>query len=245
MKLSVITVTYNNAAGLDDTLKSLSVLKNKPYEVIIIDGASKDNTPTIVDKYRHYLNIIFISEKDKGIYDAMNKGKHLAKGELLHYLNAGDCVSGEVYDSLAQPCLLNVRLFENKLLLGECSLSHSGTSYCHQGIIFPREHPDYNLTYRLCADYNLISTLYPYGLDLLPRLGEGYIIYDMSGVSANKRLRRDLELASIMYNNNKTIFYKALPVFIIKLFFPKILRRTIRKFLFKLSSKFKVDRRNV
>ncbi|MGF1923394.1 MAG: glycosyltransferase family 2 protein [Bacteroidia bacterium] len=88
-KLSIVTIVYNNAAGIERTM--LSVL-NQTYtniEYIIIDGASTDGTKEIVQKYGERLTK-FISEPDKGLYDAMNKGLALATGDYVLFMNSGD-----------------------------------------------------------------------------------------------------------------------------------------------------------
>ncbi|TKC03425.1 glycosyltransferase family 2 protein [Pedobacter cryotolerans] len=93
-KLSVITIVYNNAKDIERTM--LSVL-NQTYsniEYILIDGASTDGTKDIIYKYKDRL-AQFISEPDKGIYDAMNKGLALATGDYVLFMNSGD----EIYDS--------------------------------------------------------------------------------------------------------------------------------------------------
>lgn len=87
--LSVITIVYNNVKDIERTM--LSVL-NQTYpniEYIIIDGASKDGTKDIIYNYKHRL-AQFISEPDKGIYDAMNKGMALATGDYILFMNSGD-----------------------------------------------------------------------------------------------------------------------------------------------------------
>ncbi len=87
--LSVITVVFNNVKDIDRTI--LSVL-NQTYpkiEYIIIDGKSTDGTVEIIEKYRERL-AVFISEKDAGIYDAMNKGLALATGDYVIFMNSGD-----------------------------------------------------------------------------------------------------------------------------------------------------------
>jgi glycosyltransferase involved in cell wall biosynthesis len=93
-KLSVITIVYNNVKDIERTM--LSVL-NQSYaniEYIIIDGASTDGTKDIIYRYKDRL-AQFISEKDKGIYDAMNKGLSLATGDYLLFMNSGD----EIYST--------------------------------------------------------------------------------------------------------------------------------------------------
>lgn len=89
MKLSIITVCYNNKAGLEKTLISVAGQTCKDFEYIIIDGASTDGS---VDLLKQYSDIIDykISEKDNGIYNAMNKGIKYAHGEYCLFLNSGD-----------------------------------------------------------------------------------------------------------------------------------------------------------
>ena len=88
-KFSVITVVFNGAKVLEDTIKSVISQGYKDLEYIIIDGGSSDSTSVIIDKYRQYITCC-ISEKDSGIADAMNKGIAHSSGELLNFLNAGD-----------------------------------------------------------------------------------------------------------------------------------------------------------
>lgn len=88
-KFSIITVTYNAEKVLEDTIQSVIAQTYHHIEYIIIDGASKDSTQAIIEKYRPYIHLA-VSEPDKGIYDAMNKGLALATGDYLCFLNAGD-----------------------------------------------------------------------------------------------------------------------------------------------------------
>jgi glycosyltransferase involved in cell wall biosynthesis len=88
MKVSIITATYNSAATVLDTLKSVANQDYKNIEHIIIDGVSKDNTIEIIKNFGHSGPILI--EKDKGIYDAMNKGIALATGDIVAILNSDD-----------------------------------------------------------------------------------------------------------------------------------------------------------
>lgn len=91
-KLSVITIVYNNAAAIERTMLSVLNQSYKNIEYIVVDGASTDGTLNIIKKYENRLARL-ISEKDKGIYDAMNKGLALATGDYVLFMNSGD----EVY----------------------------------------------------------------------------------------------------------------------------------------------------
>ena len=88
-KFSIITVTFNAGAVLEDTIQSVITQSYKNIEYIIIDGASKDSTLAIVERYRDRIHMV-VSEPDKGLYDAMNKGLKLATGDYVCFLNAGD-----------------------------------------------------------------------------------------------------------------------------------------------------------
>ncbi len=92
-KLSVITIVYNNAAAIERTMLSVLNQSYKNIEYIVIDGASTDGTLTIVKQYEKRLAKL-ISEKDKGIYDAMNKGLAQASGDYVLFMNSGD----EIYE---------------------------------------------------------------------------------------------------------------------------------------------------
>ena len=88
-KFSIITVTYNAGKVLEDTIQSVVFQTYRNVEYIIVDGGSKDNTLDVVHKYQERISKV-ISEPDKGLYDAMNKGIRMATGDYLCFLNAGD-----------------------------------------------------------------------------------------------------------------------------------------------------------
>jgi glycosyltransferase involved in cell wall biosynthesis len=88
MKISVITATYNSSATVKDTLTCIRAQDHPDIEHLIIDGGSTDNTAEIVASYPHVAK--WISEKDNGLYDAMNKGIRLATGEIIGILNSDD-----------------------------------------------------------------------------------------------------------------------------------------------------------
>lgn len=90
MKLSLITPSYNSALTISRTIDSVIAQNYSDLEYIIIDGGSSDKTAEIVASYQDRLKINFISEPDKGIYDAMNKGIKLATGDVIGILNSDD-----------------------------------------------------------------------------------------------------------------------------------------------------------
>lgn len=96
MKISIVTVCFNSAATMGDTLQSVAAQSHSDIEHIVIDGASKDGTLEVIRRKGAHVSRL-VSEPDKGIYDAMNKGAALATGEVVAFLNSDDCyVDGHV-----------------------------------------------------------------------------------------------------------------------------------------------------
>ena len=91
MKLSVITINYNNCDGLRKTIESVVNQTWRDFEYIIIDGGSTDGSVDVIKQYADKIDY-WVSEPDKGIYNAMNKGIDVAKGEYCIFINSGDCL---------------------------------------------------------------------------------------------------------------------------------------------------------
>lgn len=90
MKLSIITVNYNDAEGLERTIQSVVSQTFRDFEFIIIDGGSTDGSVGVIKKYESHIDYC-VSEPDGGIYPGMNKGLRQAKGEYVNFMNGGDC----------------------------------------------------------------------------------------------------------------------------------------------------------
>ncbi|HWK05338.1 MAG TPA: glycosyltransferase family 2 protein [Puia sp.] len=100
--ISIITVVYNGAATFERTIRSVIGQTYSPFEYIIVDGGSKDGTQAIIDTYKEHI-AKYVSEPDKGVYDAMNKGIGMASGEWLFFLGADDILyDDEVLASVAR-----------------------------------------------------------------------------------------------------------------------------------------------
>jgi len=93
MKISIITATFNSAATIRDTLQCIATQQYNNIEHIIVDGISRDNTLEIVNQFPHVARVV--SEKDKGIYDAMNKGILQSEGDVIGILNSDDFYSSD------------------------------------------------------------------------------------------------------------------------------------------------------
>ncbi len=96
MKLSIITINYNNKTGLEKTILSVMSQTSHDYEWVIIDGGSTDGSKEVISDLNNHFNLgYWCSEPDKGIYNAMNKGIAHTTGDYLHFLNSGDCLVDE------------------------------------------------------------------------------------------------------------------------------------------------------
>ncbi len=103
MKLSIITINYNNASGLEKTMQSIFSQTSQEFEYIVIDGGSTDGSVEIIKNQESRIknqqsvsaDFHWISEKDNGIYHAMNKGICMAQGEYVQFVNSGDCLAND------------------------------------------------------------------------------------------------------------------------------------------------------
>ena len=101
MKISIITITYNSASSLQRALDSVQSQTYKDIEHVIIDGASTDGTRKLIEAYaKQHKNVKWVSEKDNGIYDAINKGIRLATGDVIGFLHSDDMLYS--VDSIGQ-----------------------------------------------------------------------------------------------------------------------------------------------
>lgn len=174
-KFSIITVTYNAEKVLEDTIQSVISQTYHRIEYIIVDGASKDGTAAIIDRYRSRIHTV-VSEPDKGLYDAMNKGIALASGDYLCFLNAGDCFHA---DNTLQQMVHSINGSElPDILYGETAIVDAnrhflhmrrlstpaqlnwksfrqGMLVCHQAFFAKRTLAvNYDLKYRFSADFD-------------------------------------------------------------------------------------------
>jgi glycosyltransferase involved in cell wall biosynthesis len=173
--ISVVTVCFNSEMTIENTILSVLSQEFQDFEHIIIDGQSTDSTLQIIQKYQHYPNLKCYSEKDKGIYDAMNKGLQKANGKFIHFLNADDVLlSPSIYRTVAEKLKDESTLYHAKLkyihrdgrvrILGHPIQKNDlrfGLKGIHQPATFfsRRNFQNYglfDLKYRISADYDLI-----------------------------------------------------------------------------------------
>lgn len=94
MRLSIVTINRNNATGLEKTMRSVASQSVKDFEYLVVDGASTDESVEVIKRLEsEFAHLKWVSEPDKGIYNAMNKGLRMASGDYVQILNSGDCLA--------------------------------------------------------------------------------------------------------------------------------------------------------
>lgn len=235
MKISLITVCYNSAKTIEDTIKSVVVQSYPNIEYIIIDGGSTDGTIDIIKKYSDKI-FKFISEPDQGIYDAMNKGIHLATGEVIGIINSDDFYYGgsvlynvmkEFEDSDADIVYGDIiyvdRLDKKKQVrywktgkYKEKKL-HSGWIIPHPGLFIKKEIYNkfglFNLDFKIAADYELILRFLLKGIkvryipEIIVSMREGG--YSASGLRRRRAGWKELKKAWQVNNMHTPVFFVA------------------------------------
>ena len=172
-KISIITVVYNSEKYIRRTIESIVGQDYPAIEYIIIDGKSKDTTMQIVNEYRDRIAVI-VSEPDKGLYDAMNKGLRLATGSYVLYINSGDALSSptllsDIFNNV--PADSDVIYGDTQITDEEGNILHNrrhrppeqltwrdykrGMLVCHQSFIAKRTLcNEYDTQYRYAADFD-------------------------------------------------------------------------------------------
>lgn len=205
MKVSIITVCYNAADTIEETIKSVLAQTYKNIEYIIIDGQSTDGTLGIIRRYRDQIAVV-VSEKDCGIYDAMNKGIQAATGEIVFFLNADDVFYNEIIiEEIANVFIKHdidilygdvVLLDEEKTVIKRHSLLDKmyflHNTICHQAV-FSRARVFkqcglFNTAFKLSADYEwLLRVLFKFQRRSL-YVEVPIAVYNTKGRSGNKDL---------------------------------------------------------
>ena len=179
--ITIVTVSYNAVNCIEKTILSVLEQKYTNIEYIIIDGGSTDGTIDILKKYEHKITT-WISEPDKGIYDAMNKGIKLATGQWINFMNCGDSfVDEHVLSKLSEYFVK-----ENEIIYGNMykkigkdlydvkaynlDILNNHMPFCHQSTfvqtILTKNNP-FDTKYKFVADYNMFYNLYKKGHNFL------------------------------------------------------------------------------
>lgn len=202
MKLSIVTICLNDLKGLKRTLGSLEEQTRSDFEQWVIDGGSTDGTPELLTGYRPAWALGWISERDGGLYDAMNKGLARSTGEYVWFLNSGDyCVDGTSVEKILAALEANPGIdmlygrvwyeseFGRRPVGGPVSARDfdAGMPVCHQGVIYRtdllRRRP-YPTDWRLISDWIVTRDLFREGARA-QFLDTFLAVYDLGGASAD------------------------------------------------------------
>ena len=228
-KVSIIVVSLNTKNDFLETIESINNQTYKNYEIIVIDGKSDDGTVDEINKIKHKLSS-FIVEKDDGIYDAMNKGIAIAKGEWIIFLNSGDVF----FENFTLENIFKEELSDKDIIFGNTVVKNSDYKYitigkyfefdtivmpfCHQSSFVKTSYLKenlFNLDFQLSSDFNLF-----YNFLLLKkiffRLNMPFTIVKSGGVADKKRQQVYSDNISIMKIHNKKI--NILRIYILKFF---------------------------
>lgn len=204
MKFSIITVNYNDATGLEKTIKSVLSQTYAHFDFVIIDGGSSDNSKAIIEQYQDKISY-WVSEKDSGVFNAMNKGIRAAKGEFVIFMNAGDIFYDANVLQKADPVVTDefAIYYGNNVKKGPTSerlktypekLHFSffySSSINHQSTFIKKSLFDdyfyYNEDYKIASDweffiYTICHQNVPYKY-----LNQTIAIYDFTGISSNPK----------------------------------------------------------
>lgn len=223
-KVSIVTVTYNVARSLERTINSVINQRFSDYEYVIIDGRSSDNTSTLIEQYRDKIDV-FISEKDEGVYDAMNKSLNYIRGEWVLFLNSGDTFAdsntlNNIFNkSYKDTCCAiygnaycdnrgNLNYVKAKPFWFYTPFSY-GSGICHQAIFIKSEYMKelrYDTNFRIASDYDMMVRLYSKNKDFF-YINIPICIYETSyGLSARNHLKA-LEECRLITKRKKDIEY--------------------------------------
>lgn len=200
-KISIITVVYNNCSKIEQTIKSVLGQRYGQYEYIIIDGGSNDGTVDIIKKYSNQL-AYWISEPDKGIYDAMNKGIAVASGDFINFMNAGDeFVNSEVLsdfipqirpDAIVAYGDYKINLDGNSAYIRPTPITSlkKKIPFCHQACFVKTDYHKnhiFDTSFKILADYNLFYNAYYKDHALFQYINVGVAVYDVGAENASNK----------------------------------------------------------
>jgi glycosyltransferase involved in cell wall biosynthesis len=254
MKISIITVCYNSEKTIEETIRSVVKQTYQNIEYIIIDGASNDKTLEIIEKYKNKIATL-ISEKDDGVYNAMNKGIKAATGDLLFFLNADDVFINElVVEKFAEEAgktdagiLLGNILMLNKYT-GELyyekqehidKIQLINSTVFHPASFFRKEvfekYGNYNENYKIVSDYEWYVKYFLNGGDY-KYVDSPISIFSLGdGLSSNSQQNNNHKHERIMVQQKYFSAFELQQTKIIKALFPrKINKIKFRNCLAKL-----------
>lgn len=220
LKFTVITVTYNCEDSIEETIKSVINQTYKNIEYLIIDGKSNDNTIKIIKKYMKLDDRIrLISEKDNGIYDAMNKGIINSSGYIINFLNSADkYIEHNAIENIVKIFLsnLSIDILYCNIINGDKIIKYKKgitpisfirrKSICHQAMFIKKDVFEitglYDLKYKIVSDRDWFIKCYKKNLNI-NHFNKEYIFFDNTGISSNGSMTNLIndEMREIIINN--------------------------------------------
>lgn len=243
--ISIIIVTYNAEKTLYNALDSVLNQSFQDWECIIVDGASKDNTVNIIEEfYKHDKRFHYISEPDKGIYDAFNKGWRMAKGEWIYYLGADDIlIKNAMISIFDKNALSNADIIYGNVVFKTSKnelykKSKIDISYIkkhmicsHQAMIMRKsviqEMNGFDLRYKVSSDFDLTLRCYLRG-KTFKYIDINVAIFDCAGVSNGINATKE---AYMLRKNNHSINFIGNSFIYITALAKHYLKRIIHPFL--------------
>lgn len=253
-KISIITVNLNNSVGLEKTIITVLSQKYKIFEFIVIDGDSTDNSVKIIKKYNEQISF-WVSEKDNGIFHAMNKGIKVAKGEYLLFLNSGDVFNGES----ALLDFLNHKNFSGDIIYGDYKflngekiypdlltpLHFFKSSLPHQSSFIKRSLFEnfglYDETFKIVSDKAFFLKCFLSNKVEFKHINYALSIADLNGISNNidNREKVFLENNKILKEQFGVFYIDYKNMLILKDENKNIKRHTIEGIIIRIKNKFK------
>ncbi|PWA04885.1 glycosyltransferase family 2 protein [Flavobacterium psychrotolerans] len=243
--ISIITVVYNGSKTLDQTIQSVINQSYKNIEYIIIDGGSTDGTIDIIKKYEKHISH-WISEADKGLYDAMNKGIALAKGELIGMINSDDWYELDAVEIVVDAYLKNPdkRLFHGdrydidnegnrrkyKFNKSKFKFIYFSMTYNHPSMFIHKNIYNiykYNIELKSISDYEFVLKVFLKNSDFFYYIPLTYVNYRLDGISAKQSLISEIKEGT-KARLNAGLKYHHVLVFIILKLIRSILRNVFR-----------------
>lgn len=225
--ISIITINYNDAAGLEATIRSVANQTHQDYEHVVIDGDSSDGSKEVIQKYRDHFSYA-VSEPDSGIYNAMNKGIRASKGDYLLFLNSGDALfDNDVLEKVAVQLsdeykiyygnvlrVFNSGVTKTKYYPKELSFSFFvDSALAHQTVFIDRklfsEISYYNESYQVLADWEFLILAICKQHIPYKHLGMVVANYDMTGISSQPEGKKIMKQErDRCYREHFPLFYK-------------------------------------
>lgn len=211
MRLSIITINYNNKVGLQKTIDSVISQTFKDFEWIIIDGGSKDGSKELIENYSQYITY-WVSEPDNGIYNAMNKGIIFTNGEYLLFLNSGDYLINTNIIEQAFPFMNNADFVYGSLQMvnrdGDIKIwdipidSVTGEFFLNSTMPHPAtfikkekllQYGGYDESYKIAADWKFFMDAILFGNSSLKKMPFVVSVFSEDGISSTQLTQVNLE----------------------------------------------------